>query len=126
MPLQSKACFLCQCGLHWHIQCISFALVPGYTDHVLGARCNPHLGPSLGVMVAIRSIFLLLLSDQGPDDQEYQAMIAALLVLSLMTLLVATDPEPVGSSVHSNPDAPFRPDRKPIDEEIPKPDRLAA
>ncbi len=53
-------------------------------------------------------------------------MIAALLVLSLMSLLVATDPEPVGSPVHPSPEPPFRPEGKNTSEEISQSDRLAA
>jgi hypothetical protein len=77
-------------------------------------------------METTRNNLLLQLSDQGPNYQEYQAMIAALLVLSLMSLLVATDPAPVGSPVHPSPEPPFRPDRKRTDEEIPESDQLAA
>ncbi len=63
-----------------------------------------------------------------PSDQglKHQAMIAAALVLSLLAILVATDPEPVGSSVHPSPEPPLRPDRKSAGKKIPEADRVAA
>jgi hypothetical protein len=39
-------------------------------------------------------------------------MIPAVLVLSLLALLVATDPEPAATPVHPLPEPPLRPDGK--------------
>ncbi len=55
-------------------------------------------------------------------------MISAIIVLTLLSLLVATEPEPAGSTVHPSPEPPLRPARlkqKPREEPA-KPDRLAA
>ena len=53
-------------------------------------------------------------------------MIAAALILSLISILVATDPEPVGSPVPPSPEPPLRPERKPAGKNEPEADRLAA
>ena len=54
-------------------------------------------------------------------------MIPVVLVLSLLALLVATDPEPVSSPVHPSPEPPLRPNRKDVPaEKAPESDRLAA
>jgi len=56
-------------------------------------------------------------------------MIPVVLVLSLLALLVATDPEPVSSPVHPTPEPPLRPNRKEVPvEKVPESesDRLAA
>jgi hypothetical protein len=39
-------------------------------------------------------------------------MILSAVILSLLSLLVATDPEPVGSSIPPSPEPPLRPLRK--------------
>ncbi len=74
-------------------------------------------------METARNILHLQLSDQEP---KHQAMIAAVLVLSLMSLLVATDPEPVGMPVDPAPRPPLRPGKKSVGEKGPESDRLAA
>jgi hypothetical protein len=74
-------------------------------------------------MVTARNNLLLQLSDQGLN---HQAMIAAVLVLSLMSLLVATDPEPTGMPVHPAPEPPLRPGKKSVSEKASESDRLAA
>lgn len=53
-------------------------------------------------------------------------MIAAALILSLISILVATDPEPVGSPAHPSPEPPLRPDQQPAGKKVPEADRLAA
>jgi hypothetical protein len=53
-------------------------------------------------------------------------MIAAVLVLSLISLLVATEPGSEGTPVHPSPEPPFRPARKPADNKTPETDRMAA
>jgi hypothetical protein len=64
-----------------------------------------------------------------PSDQGliHQAMIPAVLVLSLLALLVATDPEPVAAPVHPAPEPPLRPDRNhPAGDKVPASDQIAA
>jgi hypothetical protein len=53
-------------------------------------------------------------------------MIAAVLVLSLISLLVATDHEQEGPSFQPNPDPPLRPNRKAEIKEVAESDQLAA
>lgn len=72
---------------------------------------------------AYRNISLLPLSD---PESKYQAMIAAVIVLSLISLLVATDSEPTTGAVHPLPEPPLRPKKKIVSKEIPAADRLAA
>lgn len=53
-------------------------------------------------------------------------MISAIIVLTLLSLLVATEPESAGSAAHPTPVPPLRAtDKKPPAEPI-NPDRLAA
>ena len=53
-------------------------------------------------------------------------MISAIIVLTLLSLLVATDPESASAPVPPTPEPPLRPDRKPADAKEPESDRLAA
>jgi hypothetical protein len=54
-------------------------------------------------------------------------MISAIIVLSLLSLLVATEPEHADTSAPPSPEPPLRPaGKKPRAEEPAKPDRLAA
>lgn len=54
-------------------------------------------------------------------------MITAIIVLSLLSLLVATEPEPADTSAHPSPEPPLRPaDKKPRAPEPAKVDRVAA
>lgn len=53
-------------------------------------------------------------------------MISAFVVLTLISLLVATEPEPAASTVHPSPEPPLRPAGHKSHEEPAKPDRLAA
>lgn len=53
-------------------------------------------------------------------------MISAIIVLTLLSLLVATEPEPAGSTVHPTPEPPLRPASKKPRTEPAEPDRLAA
>lgn len=54
-------------------------------------------------------------------------MIAAVIVLSLISLLVATDSEPEGTSIPLSPEPPLRPKRKVASKPpIPQSDRIAA
>jgi hypothetical protein len=53
-------------------------------------------------------------------------MIAAVIVLSLMSLLVATDFEHTETSTLPTPEPPGRPGRKAVDPKVEEPDRLAA
>ncbi len=53
-------------------------------------------------------------------------MISALIILSLLSLLVATEPEANGEMAHPEPEPPLRPLRKSPPAAPAKPDRLAA
>jgi hypothetical protein len=54
-------------------------------------------------------------------------MIAAVIVLSLISLLVATDSEPVGSAIPPTPEPPLRPGKKMQGKaSLPQSDRIAA
>jgi len=54
-------------------------------------------------------------------------MISAIIVLSLLSLLVATEPEHADTSTHPSPEPPLRPaGKKPHAAETAKPDRVAA
>lgn len=55
-------------------------------------------------------------------------MIFSAVILSLLSLLVATDPEPGGSSVPPSPEPPLRPARKASrdDTEQPQSEQIAA
>jgi hypothetical protein len=53
-------------------------------------------------------------------------MISALIILSLLSLLVATEPEANGAMAHPEPKPPLRPLRKAPPAAPAKPDRLAA
>jgi hypothetical protein len=53
-------------------------------------------------------------------------MISAVIVLTLLSLLVATEPELAGPPVHPAPEPPLRPAGHKSREEPAKPERLAA
>ncbi len=54
-------------------------------------------------------------------------MISAIIILSLLSLLVATEPEPADTSAHPSPEPPLRPaGKKPRAVEPAKADRVAA
>ncbi len=53
-------------------------------------------------------------------------MLPALIVLSLISLLVATEADPTGAPAESHPDQPLRPSRRARPEAEPKGDRIAA
>ncbi len=54
-------------------------------------------------------------------------MITAIIVLSLLSLLVATEPEHTDTSAHPSPEPPLRPaDKKPRAADSAKADRVAA
>jgi hypothetical protein len=53
-------------------------------------------------------------------------MIPAVIVIALISLLVATEPEPAENSVHPSPEPPLRPAGKKVREQPAEPDRLAA
>jgi len=58
--------------------------------------------------------------------RPHQAMISAIIVITLLSLLVATEPEPAGSSVHPSPEPPLRPAGQKSPEAPARPDQLAA
>ena len=58
------------------------------------------------------------------EAAETKQMIAAVIVLSLISLLVATDSEPAGSPVPPSPEPPLRPGNKAM--KVPERERLAA
>ena len=74
---------------------------------------------------AFRNKLLLQLSEEA---SKYQAkMIAAVTVLALMSLLVATDSEPTGVDIPKFPRPPLRPGKRVVDNKpLPTPNRLAA
>ena len=88
-----------------------------------GVGCFRNLFAPLGATETTRNNLHLPLSDQEP---KHQAMIAAVLVLSLLSLLVATDPEPVGMPVDPSPKPRLPPSRKAASDKEPESDRLAA
>lgn len=55
-------------------------------------------------------------------------MIISVIVLSLLSLLVATDPEPTGSPHTPSPEPPLRPARKPDrdKDQLPQSEQIAA
>ncbi len=53
-------------------------------------------------------------------------MISAVIILTLLSLLVATEPEHDVSSTHPSPEPPLRPESKKADGGLVKSDRLAA
>jgi len=53
-------------------------------------------------------------------------MISAIIVLILLSLLVATEPEQVESSAHSQPEPPLHPKSKSAEGKTTDSDRLAA
>lgn len=53
-------------------------------------------------------------------------MLPALIVLSLISLLVATEADPSGTPAESHAEPPLRPTRKARPAEAPKGDRIAA
>jgi len=53
-------------------------------------------------------------------------MIAAVTVLALMSLLVATDSEPTGTSVPTSVPKPLRPGKRAAEKQLPAADRVAA
>lgn len=53
-------------------------------------------------------------------------MISAIIILTLLSLLVATEPEATGSSASPAPVPPLRPEQRNNSEKTAKPDRLAA
>jgi hypothetical protein len=53
-------------------------------------------------------------------------MISAIIIITLLSLLVATEPEPAGSAVQPSPEPPLRPAGQKSREQPAKPDRLAA
>lgn len=53
-------------------------------------------------------------------------MISAIIILTLLSLLVATEPEPADTSVPPTPAPPLRPEEKKLPDGPAKPDRLAA
>ena len=53
-------------------------------------------------------------------------MITAIIILTLLSLLVATEPETTGTAVSPAPVPPLRPEQENISEKTAKSDRLAA
>ncbi len=53
-------------------------------------------------------------------------MISAVIVIALLSLLVATEPESAEHAVHPTPEPPLQPARKKPQPETAQPDRLAA
>jgi hypothetical protein len=53
-------------------------------------------------------------------------MISAIVVIALLSLLVATEPEGAGQAVHPTPEPPLQPARKKPAPETAESDRLAA
>jgi hypothetical protein len=55
-------------------------------------------------------------------------MIFSVVILSLLSLLVATDPAPVGSSTSPVPEPPLRPlcKARPVKDNQPQPEQIAA
>ena len=110
--------------LQWRNKCISSVRLSGSTDHGFALRVFPANQKSFTICdEAYRNISLLRLSD---PETKYQAMIAAVIVLSLISLLVATDSEPAANVVHPLPEPPLKPKKKIVSKEIPAADRLAA
>jgi len=77
-----------------------------------------------GVIGSIGNNFIRLCSD--PALVIHQAMISAIIILALLSLLVATDPEPAGTTTPPAPVPPLRPGEKKLPEGPAKSDRLAA
>jgi len=110
--------------LQWRKKCVTSVRLIESTDHGFDLWVFPANRPSFVICnEAFRNISLLQLSDQ---ESKYQAMIAAVIVLSLISLLVATDSEPAASAVHPLPEPPLRPKKKTVSKELPAADRLAA
>jgi hypothetical protein len=60
-------------------------------------------------------------------DGQHQAMISAVIVIALLSLLVATEPESAEHSAHPSPEPPLRPAGRKQPHSVPaKPDRVAA
>jgi len=57
---------------------------------------------------------------------DAQAMLTALIILSLISLLVATEAEPASTPVPPRADPPLRPGKKTAQSEAPKRDQIAA
>jgi hypothetical protein len=73
------------------------------------------------------SIGTILSASALTRHRPHQAMISAIIVLSLLSLLVATEPEHADTSAPPSPEPPLRPaGKKPRAEETAKPDRVAA
>ena len=53
-------------------------------------------------------------------------MLTALIILSLISLLVATEAEPTSTSIPPRADPPLRPGKKIVGTETPKRDQIAA
>jgi hypothetical protein len=53
-------------------------------------------------------------------------MISAVIVIALLSLLVATEPESAGHSAHPTPEPPLRPANRKPRPQTAKPERLAA
>ena len=73
---------------------------------------------------ALRNNSLLQLSEEA---SKYQAkMIAAVTVLALLSLLVATDSEPAGADIPRFSPPPLRPAKRVINKSLPTPNQMAA
>ncbi len=104
--------------LHWIGICISSAI--DGADYLVDFL-QP--GPARRYVGNNRNSQLIRRSDPVP---KHQAMISAIIVITLLSLLVATDPEAARSATPPSPQPPLRPDRKPRGEKSPESGRLAA
>ena len=57
---------------------------------------------------------------------QFQAMISAIIVIALISLLVATEPESAGHAMTPSPEPPLQPASKKPEAERAPPERLAA
>lgn len=104
------------------LRIFSAASVVLTTRLVFSVRCN--FRPLCGVMYRTGTIFLSGALTQLP---VHQAMIFSAITLALLSLLVATDPEPISSTDVVTPaEPPSRPDNQGDKDDSPSRNRLAA
>jgi hypothetical protein len=111
--------------LHWSRICIFYRSFAVLTS--LRIRGFPQSSPACFALMEATGTFSA--ARALTQRRQHQAMISAIIVLTLISLLVATEPEPAGSTVHPSPEPPLRPaGQKPREQqaEPAKPDRLAA
>jgi hypothetical protein len=93
----------------------------------LTTSAKPGIPATKSHFVALKEAPGTIFHRRGSDRlRQHQAMISAVIVIALLSLLVATEPEPAGSSAHPSPEPPLRPARRKPTEQPAEPDRLAA